>query len=166
MPMLIKNNQILEDDWLVVAKSDTPQEVPDLPTGKLIVPVSMWLAHKQLFLDLENQIGVWLNSDESPTSIESDIAQFSVIALNFPVFTDGRAYSYARLLRERYAYKGELRAIGDVLQDQLFYMQRCGFNAFAIREDRPIDEAITAYSDFTDSYQAAVDQPVPLFRRR
>ena len=86
--------------------------------------------------------------------------------MNFPKFADGRGYSIARLLRERYAYRGEIRAIGDVLQDQLFFMKRCGIDAYAVRADKDIEAALTGLRDFSEAYQAAVDQPQPLFRRR
>jgi uncharacterized protein (DUF934 family) len=86
--------------------------------------------------------------------------------VNFPKFADGRGYSTARLLRERYGYHGEIRAIGDVLHDQLFFMKRCGFDAYAVRADKDIEAALAGFDDFSDAYQAAVDQPQPLFRRR
>ena len=86
--------------------------------------------------------------------------------MNFPKFTDGRGYSTARLLRERYGYTGELRAIGDVLHDQLFYMARCGFDAFALKDGKDVAKAVNAFETFMTPYQAAVDQPQPLFRRR
>ena len=86
--------------------------------------------------------------------------------MNFPKFTDGRGYSSARLLRDRYSFRGEIRAIGDVLQDQLFYMKRCGIDAYALREDKDIVAALASLRDFSETYQAAVDQPQPLFRRR
>ena len=98
--------------------------------------------------------------------IADDLAHFAVIGVNFPKFADGRGYSSARLLRERYGYRGEIRAIGDVLQDQLFYMKRCGIDAFAVREDKDIEAALAGLNVFSDAYQAAVDQPQPLFRRR
>jgi hypothetical protein len=87
-----------------------------------------------------------------------------VIGVNFPKFTDGRSYSSARLLRERYGYAGEIRAIGDVLQDQLFYMRRCGIDAYALRADKDIDKALAGLRVFSETYQAAADQPQPLFR--
>jgi uncharacterized protein (DUF934 family) len=90
---------------------------------------------------------------------------FSVIAVDFPRFGDGRGYSLAYHLRTRLNYHGELRAIGDVLRDQLFYMQRVGFDSFAPRADKDIHEALKGLSDFSLNYQASVDQPSPLFRR-
>jgi uncharacterized protein (DUF934 family) len=89
-----------------------------------------------------------------------------LIALCFPVFSDGRAYSSARELRQNMGYAGEIRAIGDVLRDQLFYMHRCGFNAFALRDDQDLELALSAFADFREGYQASVDRPDPLFRRR
>jgi uncharacterized protein (DUF934 family) len=111
--------------------------------------------------------GVWLDSDEGPEALAGDIDRFAVmIGVNFPKFTDGRSYSSARLLRERYGYGGEIRALGDVLQDQLFYMQRCGIDAYALRADKDIEKALAGLSVFSETYQAAVDQPQPLFHRR
>jgi hypothetical protein len=86
--------------------------------------------------------------------------------VNFPVFTDGRGYSIGRLLRERYGYTGELRAVGDIMQDQLFYLSRVGFDAFLLRADQSVEGAITALDSFSEAYQASVERPDPLFRRR
>jgi uncharacterized protein (DUF934 family) len=89
-----------------------------------------------------------------------------VIAVNFPKFTDGRGFSAARLLRERYGYQGELRAIGDVLRDQLQELERCGFDAFLLRADQDVQSALHAFADLSDQYQTSALQPLPLFRRR
>jgi uncharacterized protein (DUF934 family) len=89
-----------------------------------------------------------------------------VIGINFPKFADGRGYSIARYVRERLGFNGELRAIGDVMRDQLFFLQRCGFNSYAIREDCDAEVAMAGLSDFSETYQAANDQKSPLFRRR
>ena len=89
-----------------------------------------------------------------------------VIAINFPKFGDGRGYSIARLLRERYSYKGELRAVGEVARDHLHAMAQCGFDAFQLREGEDPQEALKAFGDFSEQYQATAAQPAPLFRRR
>jgi uncharacterized protein (DUF934 family) len=89
-----------------------------------------------------------------------------MIAVNFPQFADGRGYSIARLLRERYQWRGELRAIGDVLRDQLFYLSSCGFDAFELRAGQDPRAALAAFNDFSDAYQSSVERPQPLFRRR
>ena len=107
-----------------------------------------------------------LNSDETADLIADECQQFERICVDFPKFADGRGYSAARLLREKYGFKGELRAVGDVLIDQLFYMMRCGFSTFALREDQILEDAIAAFSTWTLNYQTDALEPRPLFRRR
>jgi uncharacterized protein (DUF934 family) len=111
------------------------------------------------------EIGVWIAPDERAEVLKGELDKFTVIAVDFPKFTDGRGYSIAYNLRTRLGYTGELRAIGDVLRDQLFSMQRVGFNAYAVRADRDVHDALKGLSDFSETYQASVDQKVPLFRR-
>tara|TARA_R110002072_G_scaffold29908_2_gene93909 strand:+ start:314 stop:805 length:492 start_codon:yes stop_codon:yes gene_type:complete len=163
MPNIIKGGEIIADDWKVLDKDTALDSV--LEDGKLIVPLHYWLANKEA-LNARGDIGLWLDSDEDTDSIADSCNHLPVIAINFPNFADGRGYSYARLLREKYGYTGELRAIGDVLKDQLFFLKRCGFDAYAIRTDRDVVDAISSLKDFSDSYQVAVDQPEPLFKRR
>ena len=162
MPQLIKQGQLVQDDWQLI------EQWPDgetLPTGKLIVPLSLWLSHHEELVNREHA-GVWLDSDQAPSCLDKDLQNLDLIAINFPSFADGRGYSYARTLRERYNFQGELRAIGDVLIDQVYYLKRCGFDAFALRSDQDPQTASDSLATFSDSYQAAVDQPIPLFRRR
>lgn len=167
MPRIIKNSQVIDDDWQLLKLDDgQTAESLTLPVGNIIVPVSVWLERRTEILSRKSRPGVWLDSHEDVESIASDLEHFAVVGVNFPKFTDGRGYSTARLLRERYAYRGEIRAIGDVLQDQLYYMKRCGIDAFALREDKDIEAALSGLRVFSETYQAAVDQPQPLFRRR
>jgi uncharacterized protein (DUF934 family) len=141
--------------------------LPELPAaGDVIVPLALWLEHREDFLAHPGRIGLWIDSGEEPESIVGGIDRFSVIAVNFPKFGDGRGYSIARLLRERYGFKGELRAIGDVLIDHLYFMEQCGFNAFALREDQDPRAAISMFGTFSDGYQTSVLRPAPLFLRR
>lgn len=107
-----------------------------------------------------------LNSDETADLIAEDCQFFARIDIDFPKFADGRGYSAARLLRERYGYQGELRSVGDVLIDQLFFMARCGFTSFALRDDQIIDDAIQAFASFSICYQNDANDQRPLFRRR
>ena len=170
MTRIIKNRAVVEDNWSVLrlAEGETADTIA-LPQGPVLVPLSVWHARKSALLAASSPaapVGVWLAAGEGPESLADDLAQLSVIAVDFPKFTDGRGYSAARLLRERYGYQGEIRAIGDVLRDQLFFMQRCGFDAFAVRPDRDPYDALKGLSDFSVTYQTGVDQPLPLFRRR
>ena len=167
MTQIIKNRQALTDDYALVqlAEGDTPETVT-LPAGAVIVPLPVWNVRKAELQARGTPVGVWLDVAEDPEAIAGDLASLAVIGVNFPKFTDGRGYSTARLLRERFSYTGELRAIGDVLHDQLFLMARCGFNAFALKDGKDIAKALAAFETFKTPYQAAVDQTQPLFRRR
>ncbi|CAG4926509.1 DUF934 domain-containing protein [Paraburkholderia gardini] len=170
MASIIKNRTIVSDDWTVVraAEDGTLPAVEALPAGKVIVPFALWTASRDALIASrgDGEIAVWLEPDSEPADVVADFDRLALIAIDFPVFRDGRGYSIARLLRERHGYKGEIRAIGDVLRDQVRLMYRCGFDAFAVREDKDIHDAFKAFDDFTVQYQGAVDDPVPLFRRR
>ena len=174
--LIIKNRSVVEDDWTVLrfdvaeegAEPLPPQDPASfaVPAGKVIVPLTVWLAQRDaLGARAAGEIGVWIASDERAEALKGQLDQFAVVAVDFPKFTDGRGYSIAYNLRTRLAYTGELRAIGDVLRDQLFSMQRVGFDAYATRPDRDIHEALKGLSDFSETYQASVDQKLPLFRR-
>ncbi|SIT40251.1 conserved hypothetical protein [Paraburkholderia piptadeniae] len=170
MASIIKDRTIVNDDFTVVraAEDGTLPAVSALPAGKVIVPLALWQSSRDELTASRSadQIGVWLAPDSEPADIAGDFDKLGLIAVDFPVFRDGRGYSIARLLRERYGYKGEIRAIGDVLRDQLRFYERCGFNAYALRADKDIHDALKAFTEFTVQYQGAFDEPSPLFRRR
>lgn len=160
---LIKNGAVIEDAWQVL------REIPEsgLPNGKIIVPLNYWLEHRdnlRVRSEGEEKVGVWLASDQPPAPLADDLAILPVIAIDFPLFTDGRGFSYGRTLREHFKYQGEVRAIGQFIRDQLYYLSRCGFDAYAIETTEP-EKAIESLNDFSSSYSAAVDQPLPWFRR-
>jgi uncharacterized protein (DUF934 family) len=163
---IIKQREIVADDWQVLKldEGQTPETV-DVPLGKIIVPLLVWKAQQET-LSQRAALGVWIASHERPEDLKGELDKFAVVAVDFPKFTDGRGYSIAYNLRMRLGYTGELRAIGDVLRDQLFAMQRCGFNAFATRQDRSIEDALKGLTVFSEVYQASVDQKAPLFRRQ
>jgi uncharacterized protein (DUF934 family) len=167
MSTIIKNRQAVADDYtlLKLAEGETAETVA-LPAGAVIVPLAVWQARKAELQSRATPVGVWLAAGEGPEAIADDLAKLPVVGVHFPKFVDGRGYSTARLLRERFGYQGEIRAIGDVLHDQLFLMARCGFDAFALKEGKDIAKAVAAFETFKNPYQAAVDQPQPLFRRR
>ena len=168
---LIKERRLQDDAWKVVTLIDgEPAFDVCLPVGPLLVPLAVWKARKACLIHREYEhgtpLGIWLAPEEDPAEIAADIDDFTVIAVHFPKFTDGRGYSTARLLRERYGYDGELRAFGDIGRDQIFFLNRVGFDSFVIGEGRNAEEALAAFDDFPESYQSATDQPIPLFRRR
>ncbi|MFZ6642725.1 DUF934 domain-containing protein [Undibacterium sp. TC4M20W] len=165
MREIIKDKAIVSDDWTVLrlTENETPDAI-SVPAGKVIIPLKVWLLQRESLLN-RTDIAVWFSSDEQAKELKEDIGRFKLLAVDFPKFADGRGYSIAYNLRSRLNFTGELRAIGDVLRDQLFYMQRVGFNAFATREDKNIHDAIKGLTDFSEKYQTSWDEKNPLFRR-
>jgi uncharacterized protein (DUF934 family) len=165
MPNIIKNRTVVSDDWTVLrlTEGDAPEAVA-VPAGKVIVPLAVWKAQREK-LQGRAELGVWFASNERAEELKGELDNFKVVAVDFPKFMDGRGYSTAYNLRARLAYTGELRAIGDVLRDQLFYMQRVGFDSFAVRADKNIHDALKGLTDFSETYQNSWDQKNPLFRR-
>jgi uncharacterized protein (DUF934 family) len=157
---LIRHRAIALDSWQSLDDGAVPAG------GDLIVPLVVWLSERDRLLARDGRIGVLLQPNDEPGAIGGDLAHLALIAVHFPTFTDGRGYSTARLLRERYGWRGELRAVGDVQRDQLFHLARVGFDAFQLKDGADVDDALSAFADFGETYQAAVDQPTPLFRRR
>ena len=109
---------------------------------------------------------VRLEPADDPAKVAGELATASRVEVNFPKFGDGRGFSLGRLLRERHGYRGELRAVGQITRDHLLSLERCGFDAFELREGENAEEAVAAFDDFSESYQASPARPVPLFRRR
>lgn len=168
MAQLIKNNALAVDSWktLELAEGETPESV-SLPAGEVIFPLAVWQARRAEIAARGNPIGLRLEPADRVEDVAADVAQFAVIAINFPKFVDGRGYSTASLLRQRYGYTGELRAVGDVLHDQLFFMRRVGFDAYALKDGKNAGYALeAAFSPFSDAYQTSTNQPQPYFRRR
>jgi uncharacterized protein (DUF934 family) len=139
-------------------------------TGKLIVPLSVFIARRsELQARISNnEIGIWVDTHEVLETLienQTDINALPIIAIHVERCADGRIFSLGVLLRSRYGFKNELRAIGDVLRDQLFFLKRSGFTSYLIRADRSAEQALTSLSDFTNPYQGAVDEPRPVFKR-
>lgn len=162
MRKIIRDKKVVDDNWVVLSE----EQIDTLPEGKLIVSLPLWKAHKEQLLSRPEEIGILLKPDNEPSEIAQDLAHFSVVAIDFPKFADGRGYSSARELRTRYHYGKEIRAVGDVLRDQIYLMARCGFNAFAVREDRCINDALNAFNDFSVNYQGDAVEERPLYRCR
>jgi uncharacterized protein (DUF934 family) len=143
MPTIVKDGAIVEDN--------STDDVLDL---------EQWLA-----CDQKATRAVVLEPGETLAPLLEHLQDLTLVMVNFPTFTDGRGFSYGRELRER-GYTGELRAVGNFLLDQLTYLSRCGFNAFEMADESQHEEALARLADFTEAYQASIDRPQPLFRRR
>lgn len=159
---IIKKGEIVTSTWLHLGDGEP------LPDGGADVTVSAarYINDREAIASYAGRVGVRLSPSDEVDPIAQDIATVPLIAIEFPKFTDGRGYSLARLLRDRHQYRGELRATGNVLRDQLYYMHRCGFDAFELQVGKSVQEALDAFSEFSVRYQAAADDPRPLFRRR
>ena len=160
MPNIIKNGAIVEDTYHVITEAGA------LPAADIIVSLDVWLQQRAEVLAHPHKKGIMLKPDQHPEVIVDDLAHLNIIALAFPAFADGRGYSYAVLLRQRYGFKGELRATGDIFKDNMFYLKRCGFDSFAVRADKDLQVALQGLQDFSECYQASTDESTPLYRRR
>lgn len=158
---LIKQNQVVDSDGWQFVGDDA--ELPN--QGDVVVGLKRLLADPQALRARAGKLGVRIDPEDEFEQVKQAVEHVQLVALNFPKFGDGRAYSKARLLRDRFGYKGELRAVGEVLADQLQYMSRCGFDAFQLAEGKDVAAALRALSDFTVTYQGASDDPRPLYRR-
>ena len=149
---LIRAGEVVEDPFVTAGEGEAlPAE------GAVIVCLETWQRDREALLSRGTPVGVRLHSDQPPAEIAGDVAKLAVVALEFPVFKDGRAYSYARLLRERYGFEGELRAVGDVLAEQFSYMQRSGFDSFDIAREGDVGEWKRVTSEMSVWYQPTAD---------
>jgi len=150
MPLL-KNGAVIDDKWRRLADED-----PLPGTDAVIVTLARWRADRALAGRL-GPLGLALKNSEPVQALAEELHYFELVVLEFPKFTDGRAYSQARLLRERHGFRGELRATGQVLLDQLLFMQRCGFDAFEIAKGQPVEAWRKATASFSVFYQPTGD---------
>ncbi|MDD9939663.1 MAG: DUF934 domain-containing protein [Myxococcales bacterium] len=157
---LIKRGVVVEDGFKRVADDG------ELSSGDVLVSWARLQAEAASLLARSGRVGVRVPNDVDLEALAPYVEQLDLIAIEFPTYTDGRGYSLARRLRERHGFRGELRAVGDVLRDQLFYMRRCGFDAFELKEGKDVAGALEAFREFSVTYQGAADDPRPLFRRR
>lgn len=161
MPKLVKDNVLTDSDWIVLGEGDTLS-----PGQKTFLPLSDFIARAE-----KNEIdyrlqSVWLAADDDADLLSPYVKELQVIALNFAAFMDGRSFSQARSIREHLDFEGEIRAVGNFIQDQMFYLSRCGVDTFEVPDDADIESICRSLDDFSESYQAACDEPQPLFRRR
>jgi uncharacterized protein (DUF934 family) len=162
---IIRDRRLVDDDWTRVADG------APLPAGPLFVSLARWRA-EHAALTARGGVGVEIPSNLDVAELKDELPQLTAIAIHFDFIQpkpeggrtfDGRAYSQARLLRERFGYQGEIRAVGDVFRDAMFYMHRCGVNVFEVKNPQ---DAMNAFKDFSFGYQGAADDPTPIFRRR
>ena len=158
----------LTGEETVTAEQIATTLIPD--HEKVIVPLSVFLARFDALQSrvVANELGVWIDTHELIETLLArvpELNQLPMIAVHVERFSDGRIFSLGTLLRSRYGYKNELRAFGDVLRDQLFFLKRSGFDSFLLRADRNAHEALASLHDFSAPYQGAVDEPRPLFQR-
>lgn len=162
MSALIRNRQIEADDYAVLADDAA---LPD--SGKLIVSLARWQQDEAALRSSGLTVGVRIPNTVELSTVWEQLKDRPLIALEFPAFADGRAYSQARLLRDRYGFKGEVRATGNaVARDQIHNMWRSGINSFALRADQDPAVCLTAFQDFDLAYQPAADQLTPVQRLR
>lgn len=157
---LLKNSRLIPDRW------QTVETVTDaLKPGGVFVPLELWLDERGT-LRGKSAIGVILPNDADPGVLADDYERLAAVALVFPGFADGRAFSQARLIRERYGFQGEIRARGPVIPDQYLYLLRCGFDSVEVPDDTDLEVWLRNARRYTTFYQAAADERVPAYRRR
>lgn len=166
---IIRDGAIVEDDW---SRLDDAAPLP--ASGKVIVSWTRWQADRDA-LKARRNVGVAIPATLDVDQLKDDLPALALVAVPFNFIQpkpeggrtfDGRGYSQARLLRDRHAYTGEIRAVGDVFRDAMFYMRRCGVNAFEVKAGQDLPDALKAFRDFSLGYQGAADDPTPIFRRR
>lgn len=161
MTTLILDRKLAANDWTALADDAA------LPaSGKLIVSLKRWRAEREALGTSGLTVGVRIPNTEDVTTLAQEVIGQPLIAVEIPKFSDGRAYSQARVLRERYGYKGEIRALGDVAHDQLFHMARCGINAFELRASEDPQDCLRAFNDYDLAYQHAADPMGSVWERR
>ena len=161
MPQLLKDNRVIDDSWTALA-----EDALSLPDGDLLLSYAQWQTFSDQIEAHRGSIGVVIEGNAEIEDIIEPLLNLPLIAINFPKFADGRGFSLASLLRDRYNYRGEIRAVGGFIRDQLYLLSRCGFNAFKFTEDIDLSEAAKSLEDFSETYQVSADQKNPLFRRR
>lgn len=152
---------VAPDTWRAL---DDDAPAPD--EGDVLVALARWQAEASTLRERSGRVGVRVPNETDPDALGPLLDGVALVAVEFPKYTDGRGYSIARVLRERHAFAGELRAVGNVLRDQLFYMARCGFDSFDLTDGKDVDDAIAGFRDFSVTYQPAADGGEPIWRRR
>ena len=159
MRQLIRRREIVNDDWRYV------DEDPHGRDRALILPFARWQLERNRWWLWDGRLGVRLGPADPVAPLAQDFLRVGLVAIEFGGIAEGRGYSQAQLLRKRYKFGGELRAVGNIQRDQLFYLARCGFDTFELPDNADLQVALTAFDDFSVAYQTAVDANVAVERR-
>ena len=149
---IIKDQQLVENTWTFIADDSALGDA-----GDITVSLDRWIADRETLLSRTGKVGVRLAPGKDIEALRADLTKISLIELDFPSFGDGRLFSIARLLRSRDAYQGEIRAVGQYLADQVFYLSRVGVNAFVFSSPDDTNIALAAMNDFSVRYQASTN---------
>lgn len=161
MPQLLRDGRIQEDDYLLL------HQVSELAgQAAVLLPIAEVLQNLVVIEKYAGRLGVIIQPETSVNDLLVILPKLSLIAINYPIFTDGRGHSKARLLRDKYHFPGELRAIGDVFKDTVYYLHQCGFNGFSPRSGETIDNLLAGLNVFSEGYQQSSVRSVPLYHRR
>ena len=160
---ILRAGNLAQDDWAVLEDGRTELESSG---GKVIVTLARWRADREALLAQHAAVGVLVPNTADIEAVHPEIADRPLIALQFPAFSDGRALSQAVVLRKRLGFRGELRALGDVIRDLVFWLGRCGFDSIVPRKDQNLESCRAALTEITVAYQAAADAHTPVWKRR
>ncbi len=160
-PQVLRRGSVVEDDWTLLDGDAAPPA-----GGRAIVPLARWRSERSALLSAATAVGVLLSNSEDVEAVYPEIRDRPLIALQFPAFADGRALSQAVVLRNRLGFIGELRAVGDIVRDLVFWLGRCGFDTIVPRRDQDLEACRLALGELQASYQAAADGRTPVWIRR
>ena len=154
---IIRHRRIDESHWRHAPEGASAEAESTTPPAALIVALADWRQQKVALSSRGIPIGVRLAAGDDLDELIDDLDSIALVALEFASFSDGHGYTQARRLRETYGYRGEIRAVGDVSRDRLAFMERCGFNAYELRSDCDLQDALNAFGEISDVYQPAAD---------
>ncbi len=148
---LLINQQglLLSDPWRLIFNREALDDIDHSARQHLLLALPLWMSHGEAVAECGHAVGVWLGPDDEPEALADATEDVPVIAIQFHIFTDGRGYSQGRVLRERMGYTGDIRAMGDILRDQIYLLHKCGFSSFALRADQSPEEAVAALKDYS-----------------
>jgi len=160
MPLLINRDVATADSWQLVDEENLSLHINE----DIVVPFELFVTQRETLLSKDGLLGVEINGDQDLNLLLQNLDKLALVAIDFPAFTDGRGFSFARILR-RSGFTGQIRAVGDVTQDRLAHLERCGFDAFAIPEERYNPEMVDSFAEVSVRYQGCADDERPIFRQ-